>query len=499
MKKDVAVQNKEQVLQIGKFFKDLKSTFWIILASALVATLVFGIGAIATHTPQYRSTVRFTIAPLLNSGDSNGAYDYDYKYNIMLARQMADTFPYIMNSGALYDIISYEINRTVNVTIESKAITDTNIFELTVSSPSADDAFEVLNLLMENYPRIAEYIVGDTKMNVIEGSEPVKAEKPYNNDRIALITGTGFIAGAFLGLGALYVRFAISKTVSTKSDVEIKLNGECLCEVPKVSKRRIKTKSLLRTGHGNSDFSESFRLLKQRVRSRTRSGNRKIIGVTSVLRGEGKTTVAYNLARALSTGSFRILLVDMDLHDRSLQKYINNKKGVEYIGISEVAAGKATLAESINSVSDTFDVLFAGNETTKFKKADYIGIFKTLRNTYDYIVVDFSSCDMAPETASAADLCDELLFVVKSNHLPAARILNAMKYMSFSDVHFMGYVLSQVSPDERSSGKYHYSRYYYGYGRRYGYGYGYGYGGRKSSKYSKSETDTETAETDTKE
>ena len=48
----------------------------------------------------------------------------------------------------------------------------------------------------------------------------------------------------------------------------------------------------------------------------------------------------------------------------------------------------------------------------------------------------------------------------------------------------MGYVLSQISPDERSSGKYHYSRYYYSYGRRYGYGYGYGYG-KKSSKYSK--------------
>ena len=32
--------------------------------------------ASATYTPEYRSTVRFTISPLLNSGDGNGAYDY---------------------------------------------------------------------------------------------------------------------------------------------------------------------------------------------------------------------------------------------------------------------------------------------------------------------------------------------------------------------------------------------------------------------------------------
>ena len=485
MKKDASVKNKQQIAQIGKFLKSLKSTFWVMLVVMVLVSLITFVIASATYTPEYRSTVRFTISPLLNSGDGNGAYDYDYNYNIVLARQMSETFPHIMQSSALRDIISYELDHNVNVRIESTAITDTNIFELIVTSPSADDAYDVINLLMEHYPKVAAYVVGDTRMEVIQGSEPVKATAPYNASRTLKFTVLGALLGLFLGFALLYVRFALRKTILSKNDIEIKLNGECVCEIPTVNKKKVGSKTLLRMGHGNSDFSESFRLLKQRVRNRMRTNGRKVIGVTSVLRGEGKTTVAYNLARSLSSGTSRVVLVDMDFRDRSLQGYLNRKKEVADTGITEVVVGKAKLNEVINSISDTFDVIFAGSENIKFRKVDYVELFKILRNTYDYIVVDMSSCDLASETASAADLCDELLFVIKSNTLPAEKVLNAMKYMSFSDAHFMGYVLSQISPDERSSGKYHYSRYYYSYGRRYGYGGRYGYGSRYTSRYAK--------------
>jgi Mrp family chromosome partitioning ATPase len=346
---------------------------------------------------------------------------------------------------------------------------------------------------MENYPRVAEYVTGDTRMDIIEGSEPRLAETPYNKNQIIDVTLIGATAGLIIGCAGLYLYAITRKSISSKRDIETKLNGDCICEVPLVVKKRSANKSLLRTGHGNFDFSESFRLLKQRVISKSRSTKAKVIGITSASRGEGKTTVAYNLARALSKGTSRILVVDMDLRDRSLQEYLNRKKEVTDVGISDVAAGKVTLNQALNTISDTFDVLFAGSDNTKFRKADYAEIFKALRNMYDTIIVDLSSCDVASETAATADLCDQILFVVKWNGVSCDKITNAIKYMSFSDAGIMGYILNQSSPDERTTSKYHYNKYYYNYGRRYGYGYGYGYG-KKSSKYSKySKPVTETA------
>ena len=176
----------------------------------------------------------------------------------------------------------------------------------------------------------------------------------------------------------------------------------------------------------------------------------------------------------------------MDLKDRSIQKYLNRKQEVPDLGICDVVANKATLESCINSVKENFDVLFAGVEQIKYHKEDFVQIIDRLKNTYDYVIVDISSCDAASEAASIGDLCDEILFVVKWNDLSYNKINNAVKYMSFSDSHLMGYVLNQIAADGIIAGAYSYSRYYYSYGRRYGYArYGYGRYGHYGSHYGK--------------
>ncbi len=490
MKKESTTPLIRRSFQLSSFVKSLKSVGWIIIVLAVtVAVVVFTVSTV-TFVPRYRSTVRFTITPLVSSNSSNGASVYNFNYNAALAAQMADTFPHIMRSGILYDIIQNEIGRPVSVSITSKAVTDTNIFEVSVTAASPNDAYEVILLLIQNYPKVAEYVIGDTRMDVIEGSEPELATAPYNTNSRFIYSALASVFGAAIGVLVVYIHSVRHKAINSKSDVEEKLNGDCICEIPLVKKKKTVSKTIVRSGVGFSDFSEAFRLLKQRVLSRCRLTDRKIIGVTSTTSGEGKTTIAYNLARALAAGSSRVLLVDMDLRDRSLQEYLNRKKEVPDLGICDVVAGNAVLGSCINVVHDKFDVLFAGTEQIKFQKSKFKAIFESLKDSYDYIIVDLASCDVASESASTADLCDEVLFVVRWNGASYEKILNSVKYMSFSDSHFMGFVLNQISPDELIGGKYRYGHYYYSYGRRYGYGrygkYGrYGYG-RYASVYAKS-------------
>ena len=449
---------------------------WTLAASAVA----FAVAAFAyfsiTFVPMYKSTVRFTITPLVQSSSHSGASVYNFNYNTLLATQMAETFPYIMNSGILTDIISNDMGGRVNGIIESKAITDTNIFEVSVSSTSAENSYKMVNLLIENYPKVAEYVVGDTRMQVIEGSEPTLATKPYNTAEKYKYVFLAAVLGAGFATLYIYIRARLNKTVKNRRDIERKLNGKCICEIPIVERKRTgKNKPMLKVNPNSSAFSESVRVLKQRVHSAMAADGSKVLGITSAVSNEGKTTIAYNLAKALSSGTARVLLIDMDLRNRSLQSYLNRKNQVSNTGITDVAVKNESVENVINSVSDTFDIMFAGCQNNKFKKSDYTEIFDYLRSQYDYIVVDLPTCGIASEAATIADLCDKTLFVVKWNSTSHEKIKNATAYMSYSKAKMLGYILNEVETEYSDYGGYRYNGVYGK--RRYGYGYGYGYAG----------------------
>lgn len=465
-------------LTLRDFAQNLKSVWWIVLtltaACALLAYVFFAV----TFVPLYRSTARFTITPLIDSNSASGASVYAFNYNETLSKQMAATFPHIVEGGFLTEIVENDLQRPLNGTISASAVEDTNLFELHVTSSSAQDAYDILNSLINNYPKIAEYILGDTQMNIIRGSKPVLSEKPFNAG-----SGTTYVLfGAFIGLGIglllVVVRMYTRKPMLSKRDIEVTFNGKCICEIPEVSsKRNSNKKALVKGSSGLSGFSESIRVLKQRVRLKASKSNVKVIGITSSVMGEGKTTISYNLAKSLSTSGKKTILVDVDFANRALQNILNRKNEVENVGITEIISGKIKIEESINVIKDDFDVLFAGSEQIKFLKKNYVSIFNYLREHYDYIIIDMPACDSA-ETALLADFCDGVLFAVKWNSTDRSKINNAINYLAFSDTEIIGYVLNKVNINHGGYGGYKYHGKYgtrrYGYGYSYGYGYGYG-------------------------
>lgn len=468
------VKKSAPQLTFRKFLNSFKRLWWVTAISCvLFASLSFAYFHI-TFQPRYRSQVRFTITPLVASDATNGASVYSFNYNPTLATQMATTFPHIINSGIMSDIITADLRRPFDGRVSAAAVTDTNIFEVTVTSTSPRDAYDLLQSIIKNYPSVAEYVVGDTQMKVIEGSEPVIATEPYNTGEYYDYVLMFAIIGLMIGIGIAAIDAYTRRIVTGKRDIEAYFNSKCMCEIPSVAKKRTSNaaNAILKLSPTLSGFSESIRVLKQRVHLHLTRKNTKIVGITSAIAGEGKTTVAYNLAKTLSGGDGRVLLIDMDLHNRSIQNILNRKQEVSDAGITDVVAGKIGIDDVINSVSDTFDVLFAGEENIKFKKNRFQPIFDYLREQYDYIVVDMSTCGVVSETVSVADLCDEVMFVVRANAVSPEKVRDALHDMAFSDVRVMGFVINCAEIGSGDSGYKYYGRYGK---RRYGYGYGYGY------------------------
>lgn len=124
-----------------KFWKIFKHYWWLTaLFAAIFAVIGFGYSKY-TYRPAYSSTVRFTVAPLLSSGSVSGATSYGLNTNTSVATQMANTFPYIIGSGLLNDLIRYDVGYTYNYNV-STAAPGANLFEVTVSSQDAEFAYK---------------------------------------------------------------------------------------------------------------------------------------------------------------------------------------------------------------------------------------------------------------------------------------------------------------------------------------------------------------------
>src|SRR5262249_54492143 len=120
----------------------------------------------------------------------------------------------------------------------------------------------------------------------------------------------------------------------------------------------------------------------------------KVIGITSTLPGEGKSTIAASLAQLTSCVGRRTILVDCDLRNPSLTRVL--APGAKS-GILDVIAGKAPLEDVVwTDPATKLTFLPAAAKARIAHTSEILGseamkrLFEKLRQSYDSVVVDFS-------------------------------------------------------------------------------------------------------------
>jgi Mrp family chromosome partitioning ATPase len=177
---------------------------------------------------------------------------------------------------------------------------------------------------------------------------------------------------------------------------------------------------------------EQFRLLSARLRALGRDKRLRRIGVVSAALGEGKTTVALGLARALSADRRRrVLLLELDLRrpaiDRALglappnvglQQYLQKDGSIPVLRRS--AAGGFWLLSAGSGVLEKPEILSSPRLASLFTAADRV---------FDYVVVDCPPLQPVADTVMVQDLLDGFVFVVRSRHSPREAIQHAISLL----------------------------------------------------------------------
>jgi polysaccharide biosynthesis transport protein len=166
-----------------------------------------------------------------------------------------------------------------------------------------------------------------------------------------------------------------------------------------------------------SVFTEAFRAIKVTAWLRAAIRENKIIGITSTLPNEGKSTVSCNLAALMADGGKRVILIDVDLRNPTLGRSLSPPPTA---GWMDVLNGKIDLARAIGRERTTGLALLPLVLNEQPVHSDEIlssqafrDLIDQLRQRYDYVIMDLPPIAPVVDVRATAPLVDSLVFVVE--------------------------------------------------------------------------------------
>lgn len=393
--------DEEGLIDLSRLLREARSVlrrlYWLPLALAAVMALLICLHGWRSYQPMYASEATFTIQVVSGTGSDIAGGGYGY-YDKATAEQLGKTFPYLIQSDLMRGKLCRAMGvTTLNGTITAQTVSDTNLFTIRVTSPSAQDAKAILDKVIELYPDVAGYVIGSTSMNLL--TQPQAATEPYNAFHPLRSAAKGAALGLVLGLAVVLLCAAARRTVRDTEDVRMKLNQTCLAALPKVRfKQRGKSGGeelmSIQNEHVPSAFQEGVRSLRIKLLRELPEGEGcRTILVTSTLPGEGKTTVAVNLAQSLSRGGARVILVDLDMRKPSVKRAMGvTIPSVGVVELIERRAGKKAPEVRLLKMEGTELYLLAGDtgcrDTQQMNSRRLSVLLESLRDRADYIILD---------------------------------------------------------------------------------------------------------------
>lgn len=467
----------EQVDVLRYLLRFLKTLRWTWLP-ILVLALLFGgyryLRAARSFTPVYEAKAILSVSSGYNTG--NVIYDTSF-YDASAAQQVVETFPNLLSTDFMWDLIMAELGtNSIPGSISAKSIAETNMFELRVSGSNPDKLCDVLNAVVNAYPKASVFLVDNSQIRVLEAPEtPTKPSNSFSGRTVFLrSTATALM----IGLAVTFLLSLLNQTIGSEKELKEILSIPLLVSLPqlRVKKRRKNTEILIRASD-DPGMAEAIRGLRAKIRKQLDDAGGKVVLLTSTVPGEGKTTAAVNLALALAAEGHRTVLVDADLRNQTIGRLLGSSS--QAIGLMALMKHQNLPVEQHLQQAAGSELRFiSGTSTTRrYYQLDPKAlnrVLAALKEQFDYIVIDTPPSSIVSDTALLGHHADCVLYVVRQDHAGKAQIQDTVLGMHQRGLPLTGCILNGA-PRSTSRHGYGYG-YGYGYGRKYGYGKKYGYG-----------------------
>lgn len=204
-----------------------------------------------------------------------------------------------------------------------------------------------------------------------------------------------------------------------------------------------------------STYAEAFRTLRTSIQFAEAANPIRVVAITSAVPGEGKTTTAMGLARAVAAAGGKVLLIDADARRRaSSRQFADNVT----LGLDEVLAGQATLEQAV--VKDSLSGAFLLPQRIDSKGVGLTEsprlaeLIEQVRERYDLVILDTPPVLPVDEARVIASMADGVVFLVRWRKTPTKAASVALRRLYDVHAEMLGAVLTLVDVREQERAGY---------------------------------------------
>lgn len=220
-----------------------------------------------------------------------------------------------------------------------------------------------------------------------------------------------------------------------------------------------------RTLHENLEFTatEQYKLLRANLNFTIPQDEKcPVIGVTSSMRGEGKSTTAVNLAYVLAENGKKVLLIDGDLRIPSIAKKMDIDSSP---GLTDLLIGKgAEMGNYQSKLLPNWYILPSGdippNPSELLGSRRMGSVLNDLKESFDYIIVDLPPVNIVSDALSISQFITGMIVVIREEYTEKKELEVCFRQLKLSNVNVLGCVMNESKQGGGSYRKYRRYKYY---------------------------------------
>lgn len=370
--------------------------------------------------------------------------------------QLSRTFTTLAASPEIADAVlpdlPSELTRTElldRVTVSP--VERTQLLEINAEAPSPEEAAAIANAYADVF--VAEMAklhdegrVPTTVAVSARAVPPTSAAKP----NVPLYIGFGLVLSLLLGAAVALGRDRLDRSIRVSPEEDSLVGQPILARVPKAPEiLRLPIQQRI----ARDQLADSLRVLRTNIELTPGQSARAVL-ITSPRTGEGKTTIARELAMTIASDGDSVALVELDLRRPTLD-LARTGTGVmpAEIGISEVLAGRASLDDAIQTSSELPGLaviragVLAANPARLLRSQQSALVLGELRKEYDWVIIDTPPVLIADDVLLLTSHVDGAVLVVDATKTPLTSLRSALGKLQKVNARTLGVVLNNTAAE----------------------------------------------------
>ncbi|MEA3218387.1 MAG: hypothetical protein QOJ19_4543 [Acidimicrobiia bacterium] len=433
-------------MDLKDVLQSIRSGWWVIAMAALLGVAAGG-GMTWSATPLYSSTTKLFVSTSTTT-DSSSAYQGNL-FSQQRVASYAELLTGVQLAAGVVEELQLDISpEQLASMVSATAVPDTVILTVTVTDTSAQRAQDVATSLGRQFAKQVTELEtpgGATASTVkVTTVQPAKRnDVPVSPDATRNVS-LGTLFGLLVGFGLALLRGRLDNTVKSAEDVTDLTGSGIIGTV--LEDPRVADEHLVTDQDRHSIAAEAYRSIRTNLQFLNVDNPPRVIVISSAVPGEGKSTLAVNLATVLAQSGSRVALIEADLRRPRVTRYMGLISGA---GLTNVLGGTALLREVAQPWGDgRLTVLAAGpmppNPSEMLGSGHMRNLLDELRSRFDYVLIDAPPLLAVTDAAVLATLSDGCVLSTRYGKTRRVELEEAAAALKRVDGNLLGVVLNRV-------------------------------------------------------